>query len=88
MELKKDPIIYDETPGQTVSDAKKNLSNDYSRSGTNTTYVGVQAAEYDDKIEKNSFRISEEDTPQRLLGCRYQQLRCGGAIVIHRWNRG
>ena len=82
MELKKDPIIYDETPGQTVSDAKKNLSNDYSRSGTNTTYVGVQAAEYDDKIEKNSFRISEEEMKKALSKTAHEKKEQNSKILL------
>ena len=82
MELKKGPIIYDETPGQTVSDAKKNLSNDYSRSGTNTTYVGVQAAEYDDKIEKNSFRISEEEMKKALSKTAHEKKEQNSKILL------
>ena len=82
MELKKDPIIYDETPGKTVSDAKKNLSNDYSRSGTNTTYVGVQAAEYDDKIEKNSFRISEEEMKKALSKTAHEKKEQNSKILL------
>ena len=82
MELKKDSNTYngpkdmdfdgmfdtpiDDSLKQTISEEKKHLSNDYSRSGTNTSYVGGQAAEWDEQIEKNAFRMSEEQMKKTL----------------------
>ena len=56
----------DETLKQTISEDKKHLTNDYARSGTNTSYVGGQAAEWDESIEKNSFRMTEEQMKKTL----------------------
>lgn len=58
--------LVDESLSQTISAEKKHISDDYSRSGTNTSYVGGKAAEYDEKIEKNSFRMSEEEMKKAL----------------------
>ncbi len=56
----------DESLKQTISADKKNLTDDYARSGTNTSYVGGQAAEWDEKIEKNSFRMTEAQMKKSL----------------------
>lgn len=81
MELKKTPEHY-EVPGtenlkmndmgffeKKESDEKKpegKYSNDYSRSSSNTGYAGMYAPDYDKGIERNSFKISEEQAEKAL----------------------
>lgn len=77
MQLKKDP---EETAGtgklinpeffekedKVIDPSRKRLSDDYSRSGTNTGYAGTIASDYDAGIERNSFRMSKEDVERAL----------------------
>ena len=59
-------VPVDDSLSQTISENKKHLTNDYARSGTNTSYVGGKAAEWDEKIEKNAFRMSEDQMKKSL----------------------
>ena len=74
--------LVDETLSQTISDDKKHISDDYSRSGTNTTYVGGKIAEYDEKIEKNAFRMSEEDMKKALSKTAHEKKEQNSKLLL------
>lgn len=74
--------LVDETLSQTISEEKKHISNDYSRSGTNTSYVGGDASDYNEKIEKNAFRMSEEDMKKALSKTAHEKKEQNSKILL------
>lgn len=89
MQLKKDPenntpkdkptlYDYDFFDEKTDKDNMANpseskYSSEYSRSGTNTGYADNGISDWDEKIEKNSFRITEEKAREALAPTRKQE---------------
>ena len=60
-------------PDQVVDPAKKRYTDDYSRSSSNTGYVGTAAPDWVEGVERNSFRVTEEEAAKALAPTAKQQ---------------
>lgn len=49
------------------------ISDDYSRTGNNTNYVGAVDYEYDEKTERNAFRLTEDDVKKAFAPTKQEQ---------------
>lgn len=49
------------------------ISDQYSRTGNNTNYVGTVDYEYDEKIERNAFRLTEDDVKKAFAPTKQEQ---------------
>ena len=49
------------------------ISNEYSRTGNNTSYVGAVDYEYDEKTERNAFRLTEDDVKKAFAPTKQEQ---------------